>query len=43
MSIANLTFSRIFVDESHLLYICNQNIQAAMEKEDFGSIAGIEH
>jgi hypothetical protein len=33
MSIANLHFSRIFIHLSHLLYICKQNLQAAMDKE----------
>ena len=36
MLIANLTLYRMLVDVSHTLYICNQNLQTAMDKEDFG-------
>ena len=32
-------FSLIFIHVSHPLYICKQNLQAAMDKEDCGSIA----
>jgi len=34
MSIANLHFSRIFIQVSHPLYICKHFLQAAMDKED---------
>jgi len=39
MSIANLHFFWIYIHVSHPLYICKHNLQAAMEKEDFGLIA----
>jgi hypothetical protein len=31
MSIANLHFTRIFVQVSHPLYICEHNLQAVMD------------
>jgi len=34
MSFANLNFHRNFIRVSHPLYICKQNLQAAMDKED---------
>ena len=34
MSIANLQFSRLFINVIHPLYISKQNLQAAMDKED---------
>ena len=37
MSIANLQFSRLFINVIHPLYISKQNLQAAMDKEDCGS------
>ncbi len=36
MSIANLLFSRIFIHLSHPLYIWKHNLQAAIDKEDYG-------
>ena len=41
MSFANLYFSLIFIHMSQPLYICEQNLQAAIDKEDCGSIAVI--
>jgi len=32
-------FSRIFKHVGHPLYICKQNLQASMDKEDFGHIS----
>jgi hypothetical protein len=37
--IANLYFSMIFIHVSQPLYICKHNLQAAIDKEDCGSIA----
>ena len=39
MSFANLNFSLILIHKRHTLYICKHNLQAAMDKEDCGSIA----
>jgi hypothetical protein len=36
MWFSNLYFSRILINVSHPLYICKQNLQAAMKKEDCG-------
>jgi hypothetical protein len=41
MSIANLQFSRLFINVIHPLYICKLNLQAAMDKEDCELIADI--
>ena len=39
MPIANLHFSLNFIHMCHPLYICKQNLQAAMGKENCGSIS----
>ncbi len=43
MSLANLHFFWIFNYVSHPLYICKNNLQAAMDKEDCGPIAVIHN
>ena len=39
MSIASLDFSLIFIHVRHRFYICKHNLQAAMDKENYGLIA----
>jgi hypothetical protein len=41
MLLANLQFSRLFINVIHPLYICKLNLQAAMDKEDCELIADI--
>ena len=41
MSLSNLNFSLIFIHQRYPLYICQHNLQKAMDKEDFRSIAGL--
>jgi len=43
MSLANLQFSRLFINVIQPLYICKLNLQAAMEKEDCELIAGLHN
>jgi hypothetical protein len=41
MSLANLTFFRFYIHLSHPFYICKHNLQAAIDKEDCGPMAGL--